>query len=58
MIHARASLSAASLNERLLAGALLLFFGLALLAGAGLAGSEALHNAAHDTRHSLGFPCH
>ena len=24
----------------------------------GFAGSEILHNAAHDTRHATGFPCH
>jgi cobalt transporter subunit CbtB len=58
MTYARTSFLAASLNDRLLAGALMLFFGLALLVGAGLAGSETLHNAAHDTRHALGFPCH
>ena len=25
---------------------------------AGLANSDALHDAAHDVRHSTGFPCH
>lgn len=36
----------------------------ALLAGvfvvfvAGFAGASALHEAAHNTRHSLAFPCH
>jgi len=29
-----------------------------LVFGAGLAQSSALHDAAHDTRHSIGFPCH
>lgn len=32
--------------------------GILLLAGTGLMGSEVLHNAAHDMRHGLGFPCH
>ena len=32
--------------------------GLALVAAAGFAGPEALHEAAHDARHALGFPCH
>ena len=32
--------------------------GALLLWGVGFAGSEVLHNAAHDTRHSIGFPCH
>ena len=35
----------------LLAGFVLVFF-------TGFAHSEALHDAAHDTRHALSFPCH
>ena len=34
-----------------LIGATLVFF-------AGFANSAVLHDAAHDTRHSTGFPCH
>ena len=37
---------------------LALVFGLCLLLGSGFAGSETLHNAAHDSRHSFAFPCH
>ena len=37
---------------------LALVFGLFLLFGSGFAGSETLHNAAHDSRHSFAFPCH
>jgi cobalt transporter subunit CbtB len=51
--------SAASTRiDRFLAGLLTLAFGLLLLTGAGFAGSDYLHNAAHDTRHAIGFPCH
>lgn len=32
--------------------------GLGLVWLAGFAGADALHAAAHDTRHSTGFPCH
>ena len=32
--------------------------GLGLVWLTGLAGADALHAAAHDTRHSTGFPCH
>jgi cobalt transporter subunit CbtB len=46
------------IGDHILAGVLTLAFGLALLAGAGFAGSDYLHNAAHDTRHAIGFPCH
>lgn len=34
------------------------FLGLFLLWGVGFAGPSVIHNAAHDTRHSAGFPCH
>jgi cobalt transporter subunit CbtB len=29
-----------------------------LIFGVGLSHSDRLHNAAHDTRHAIGFPCH
>ncbi len=32
--------------------------GIVLLYGAAFAETEALHNAAHDSRHSASFPCH
>ncbi|MFC7397039.1 CbtB-domain containing protein [Chelatococcus sp. GCM10030263] len=32
--------------------------GVALVFVTGFAHSEAIHNAAHDTRHALSFPCH
>ncbi|MFN0219598.1 MAG: CbtB-domain containing protein [Hyphomicrobium sp.] len=32
--------------------------GAALVFTVGFAHSDVLHNAAHDTRHSLAFPCH
>ncbi len=32
--------------------------GLVVLYGVGLAQTPAVHNAAHDMRHSQGFPCH
>jgi cobalt transporter subunit CbtB len=35
-----------------------MFFGLTLVYGVGFAHSHLLHNAAHDVRHSSGFPCH
>jgi len=35
-----------------------ILLGAALIAGAGFAGPDALHEAAHDSRHALGFPCH
>ena len=34
------------------------FLGSVLIYGVGLAQPNALHNAAHDTRHVMAFPCH
>lgn len=47
-----------SLNDRLYAGLVALLLGGFLVFGAGLANSSVLHDTAHDTRHSYGFPCH
>jgi cobalt transporter subunit CbtB len=40
------------------AAALALLIGSLLLYGVGFAGAHSLHNAAHDGRHSMAFPCH
>ncbi|MCV3768112.1 MULTISPECIES: CbtB domain-containing protein [Rhizobium/Agrobacterium group] len=32
--------------------------GLVLVGGVGFAGTPFLHDAAHDARHTLSFPCH
>lgn len=45
-------------SDRLTAGVIALFIGAFLVFGAGLANSSVLHDTAHDTRHSYGFPCH
>jgi cobalt transporter subunit CbtB len=36
----------------------LCLLGCLVLFGVGLLPMDALHNAAHDTRHSFAFPCH
>lgn len=58
MAQSRLTTAALPLNDRLVAGVLALFLGAALVFGAGLANSSALHDTAHDVRHSFGFPCH
>jgi cobalt transporter subunit CbtB len=35
-----------------------ILLGAVMLYGVGFASTPLLHNAAHDTRHSQGFPCH
>lgn len=47
-----------SLSQRVAAGISAMVFGGFLIFGVGLAQADNLHNAAHDTRHSIGFPCH
>jgi cobalt transporter subunit CbtB len=47
-----------SISQRLIAGVLALFIGVVLVGGVGFASDMNIHNGAHDTRHSLGFPCH
>jgi len=49
-----------SLSARISSTAVALSLGLVILFGVGFAqGSNgALHNAAHDTRHTMAFPCH
>lgn len=53
-----ATVQSLSVSQRLVAGLLSLFLGLVLIGGVGFASDMAIHNGAHDTRHSLGFPCH
>ncbi|NRG16635.1 CbtB-domain containing protein [Rhizobiales bacterium] len=40
------------------AAMLALVFGMGIVFAVGFASPNVLHNAAHDSRHSLGFPCH
>lgn len=53
-----ASVASLSVSQRVIAGVLALFIGFVLVGGVGFASDMAIHNGAHDTRHSLGFPCH
>jgi cobalt transporter subunit CbtB len=45
-------------KDRTLVGALALSLGLGFIFLVGFAPVSAVHNAAHDTRHSAAFPCH
>ena len=48
----------ASLSQRVVIAAGASLLGLCLIYFAGFSHVEAVHNAAHDTRHSAAFPCH
>ena len=52
------STGALALDRQTFAGVVCLFLGLFLVAGVGFAGPQLIPNAAHDTRHAVGFPCH
>jgi cobalt transporter subunit CbtB len=43
---------------RFLQAAFTVCFGLILVGFVGFSNIEAVHNAAHDTRHANAFPCH
>ena len=45
-------------EETVLAAVLAALLGFFILYGVGFASIPALHNAAHDARHSFAFPCH
>ena len=46
------------ISSRRMAGLMALMFGALMIFGTGLAGADMLHDAAHDSRHAYGFPCH
>jgi cobalt transporter subunit CbtB len=50
--------AAAADADRFAPAILAIAFGAFLVLGAGFAQPTALHNAAHDARHALAFPCH
>jgi cobalt transporter subunit CbtB len=50
--------ASASSQSRIMQLALAGLLGVFILGFSGLAPIEAVHNAAHDYRHSMGFPCH
>jgi cobalt transporter subunit CbtB len=45
-------------SETLVAALVALAFGVGLVFTTGFAHPSTIHNAAHDTRHALSFPCH
>lgn len=52
------AVAGASSQSRLLQLAFAGLLGLFIVGFTGFSGMEAAHNAAHDHRHSLAFPCH
>ena len=46
------------ISKRMIAGFVCLFIGASAIFMVGLSDMSVAHNAAHDTRHAIGFPCH
>lgn len=44
--------------DRIAPAILAIAFGAFLVLGVGFMHSSTIHNAAHDARHAIGFPCH
>ncbi|MCP4314721.1 MAG: CbtB-domain containing protein [Hyphomicrobiales bacterium] len=57
-VQSISSVVALSGTQRMTIALSALLLGVFLVYGAGLANSAVLHDTAHDTRHSYGFPCH
>ena len=56
--RSRTGSETSSRSEALVAAVLAVLLGSFLIWGVGFSHIDVLHNAAHDTRHSAGFPCH
>ncbi|WP_149086684.1 CbtB domain-containing protein [Pseudomonas prosekii] len=56
--HSTANSNTTTLSQRLTAAVCASILGACLVYFAGFSHIEAVHNAAHDTRHSSAFPCH
>ena len=52
------ALEQVSIKQRVIVGLVCMTLGLGMVFGIGFAGADTVHNAAHDTRHAVGFPCH
>jgi cobalt transporter subunit CbtB len=52
------SVSGTDRTDALIAAAIAFVFGVGLVFTTGFSHPSTIHNAAHDTRHALSFPCH
>jgi cobalt transporter subunit CbtB len=57
-VQAQPDVAGRARSENLTAALLGALLGAFLIWGVGFSPIAALHNAAHDTRHSMAFPCH
>jgi cobalt transporter subunit CbtB len=57
-VQPHAGLRNTARSDELIAAALAAVLGVFIIWGVGFSPIGVLHNAAHDTRHSIAFPCH
>ena len=58
MEHTGQTIAPTATPAALIPAVLAILLGVFLVLGMGFAQSATIHNAAHDSRHSLAFPCH
>lgn len=58
MTETSTTLTQSAATTRFSVAALVFVMGAVLVFGTGFSHPEALHDAAHDARHALSFPCH
>ncbi len=56
--HTQTMLASLTIQQRLITGSIAALLGTFMMLGVGFAQVDAVHNSAHDTRHSVSFPCH
>lgn len=56
--HTSFQTASLTVSQRIAAGLLCAVLGFGVLFAVGFADMAVAHNAAHDTRHAIGFPCH
>ena len=52
------TLAGSAIRSEVIGAVSALIFGLFIVFTVGFAGASVLHEAAHNTRHSIAFPCH
>lgn len=58
MEQTRQTVATAATPATLIPALAAILLGVFLVLGTGFAHSNTIHNAAHDSRHALAFPCH
>jgi cobalt transporter subunit CbtB len=56
--HTQSATISKTRSQALIAASMAAFLGMFVVWGVGFSHIAAAHNAAHDVRHSNGFPCH